>query len=100
MSSIGSSVCSSQNTKAVSTTAPTANAANVAAAVHPTSGAWMNPNTTADTPTIDRSAPTGSIRLSSGSRDLGTKNQPPTNASAITGRYTRNAEPNQKCPST
>ena len=31
---------------------------------------------------------------------MGTKNQPPTIASAITGRYTRNADPNQKWPST
>ena len=51
-------------------------------------------------PTIDSSAPIGSSRLSSGSRDLGTRNQPPTNASAITGTFTRKTEPNQKCPST
>src|SRR3954469_6324347 len=49
---------------------------------------------------MESTAPSGSMALSSGSRDFGTKNQPPTNATAMTGRYTRNADPNQKCPST
>ena len=48
-------------------------------------------------PTIDRSAPTGSRRASSGSFDFGTRNQPPTKATAMTGRLMRNTDPNQKC---
>src|SRR5436853_7200781 len=100
MSSIGCSLCSSHRTKSARTTTAIPNAATVTGAVHPLSGASMNPYTSADTPTIESSAPSGSIALSSGSRDLGTKNQPPTNATAITGRYTRKADPNQKWPST
>src|SRR3954470_4804626 len=100
MSSMGSSVCSSHHPNTARNSPAMANAPSVTGAPHPCSGAWINPNTRVDTPTIDSSAPTGSSWLSFGSRDLGTKNQPPMIASAITGRYTRNAEPNQKWPST
>ena len=96
MSSIGSDVWRSHSTKTVSTTAATANAPSVIGAVHPLSGASMSPYTSDEMPTIDRSAPTGSSAASCGSRDLGTRNQPPMNATVMIGRLMRNTEPNQK----
>ena len=41
----------------------------------------------------------GRVAPRSGSRDFGTRNQPPTRASAMIGTLTRNTEPNQKWPS-
>ena len=66
---------------------------------HPLSGAWMSPYTSDEIPTIERTAPTGSSWPCSGSRDLGTRNQPATSASAMIGTFTRNTDPYQKWPS-
>ena len=96
MSSMGTSVCSSHSTNIASTTNETTNAPTVCGAPHPLSGAWMSANTSDEMPTIESSAPMGSSFASSGSRDFGTRNQPPTSARAMIGRLIRNTEPNQK----
>ena len=85
MSSIGSSGVELPQHEPGSTAAATPNAARVAGADQPCSGASIRPNTSVEIPTMESSAPSGSSLPCSGSRDLGTKNQPPTSASAITG---------------
>src|SRR3954465_9086035 len=50
-------------------------------------------------PTIDSTAPTGSSLLCSGSFDFGTRKGPAINAVSRIGTFTRNTDPNQKCPS-
>ena len=49
-------------------------------------------------PTVDSTAPMGSSGARFGSRDLGTRNRPLTNASNTIGTLTRNTAPYQKCP--
>ena len=56
----------------------------------------MSPYTSDTIPTIDSSAPIGSSAASSGSRDVGTRNQPAISATTMIGTFTRNTEPNQK----
>ena len=48
---------------------------------------------------IESTAPSGSSLPCSGSRDVGTRNQPATNATAMIGTFTRKTEPYQKWPS-
>ena len=93
MSSIGLEECSSHNTKAPSTTAPTANAVSVAGRGPPLVGASMTPQRKVARPTIDSRAPTGSSLGADGSRESGTRNQPPTRATMTIGTLTRNTDP-------
>src|SRR4029077_16595890 len=65
----------------------------------PLLGPSMRPYTSVEIPMIDRIAPTGSRRASSGSFDLGSREGPGTSAAALIGTFTRNPDPNQKCPS-
>ncbi len=60
---------------------------------HPWMGASITPHRIEASPTIDSSAPTGSNRGADGSLESGTKNQPPTSASATIGRLTKKTEP-------
>src|SRR3954467_14226035 len=99
MSSMGSVTRFSHSTKTVSTTALTANDANVDVLDHPLSGASMRPYTSDEIPTIDRPAPTRSSLASSGSFDLGTRNTPRTRAVRMIGTLTRKTDPYQKWPS-
>src|SRR5579871_1643171 len=56
----------------------------------------MTPYSSDDSPAIDSSAPTGSSRGAEGSRESGTRNQPPIRPMVTMGRLTRKTEPHQK----
>src|SRR6476469_8878614 len=96
MSSIGSCVWSSQNTKTASTPIPIPNAMSVGVLSQPCAGASMSPYTIDTMPMIDSTDPNGSSWASSGSRDFGSRNQPAMNAVVTIGMFTRNTEPYQK----
>ena len=99
MSSIGSSTRISHATNAASTTIAMANAPRVGPLLQPCSGAWMRPYTSCAMPTIESTAPIGIERRLLGVARRGTRNRPPTSASAMIGTLTRNTEPYQKWPS-
>src|SRR5436305_1715251 len=79
-SSIGWSLCSSQAANPPRTAKATASPPSVADEVQPLEGASMIDQTSAVSPTTDRTAPTGSSRGADGSFEFGTRNQPATSA--------------------
>src|SRR5947199_10655498 len=82
--------------KEVSTTAARPKAVRINGSVQPCEGASMIPKTSETSPTIDRTAPTGSSTGAEGSLELGTINRPAMSAKITTGTLTRNTEPHQK----
>ena len=79
-----------------STTAANASVPSVCGEVHPCDGASMIPYTRLTSPTIDRTAPTGSRAFGDGSFEFGTISRPAMSAKITTGTFTRNTEPHQK----
>src|SRR5947209_8670658 len=96
MSSMGSSTRFSHTTKPTRTTAATPKASSVEALPQPFSGASISPYTRATMPTIERTAPPGSTRASSGSLDRGTSTHPATRARTMNGTLTKKTDPYQK----
>src|SRR5947207_15121408 len=82
--------------KEVNTTAAIPKAVRINGSDQPCEGASMIPKTSEVSPTIDRTAPTGSSRGAEGSVELGTINRPAMSAKITTGTLTRKTEPHQK----
>src|SRR5580704_8129081 len=92
-SSIGVRRCSSTPTKPASTVSEAAKATRTTGLVHPRLGPSMMAYTSAESPTMDSSAPGGSSGAWAASRDVGTRNTPATSATAQTGTFTQNTDP-------
>ena len=69
------------------------NASRMLGDVQPLSGAWMNPYTSAISPMIESTAPTGSSAGFDGSFDVGMTNTLAASATTTIGRFTRKIEP-------
>ena len=96
MSSIGSSRCSSQVTKATAATVPMAKVVRVAADDQPCAGASMMAYTSVPIAAIDRTAPTGSSLVAAGSRESGTRCRAPTRAAPRSGTLIQKTDDQEK----
>src|SRR3546814_8504576 len=82
-----------------SSTPPATKAAATDPAPHPFDGASMTAQSSAVSPAIDKTAPTGSRRGRAGSLDSGTSRYPRTSPMRRIGMFTMKIEPHQKCSS-
>jgi hypothetical protein len=93
MSIIGCFTRRSQTRNSPSTPAPIANALRMVWSVQPFSEASIRPHTTVVSPTMERTAPTMSMRGASGSRDSGTRTLAKNKAPMTIGMFTRKTLP-------
>ena len=98
-STIGCSWRRSYQTNNAPNTIEMANPPSVTADSQPFSGASMMAYIKADREIIEMTAPTTSIVFALGSRLSGITNNDPINATATTGTFNRNTDPQKKCSS-
>src|SRR5674476_1144296 len=91
----GSSQNMARRTNATNAAAPPPSAPRVSGAVHVRLGASMIAHSSSPSPAMDSSAPSGSARLDSGLRELGTSQRVATRPAMAMGTLIRKTDPHQ-----